>query len=275
LKIKFTKMSGAGNDFVLLGPEYATLKPRLSWLAARLCPRRVSVGADGLILVERDGQNIFMRYFNRDGSEASFCGNGARCLVRYCLDKGLARGRVAFRSRSGIHTGEATQEGIRIDIEMPVLVRKLAVSVEGGPGGRTTYEIHLIDAGVPHAVTFVQNVAAVDVEALGRVIRYHPDFAPEGANVDFVEAAAGEPFDLRTYERGVEMETLACGSGCVAAALALRLEGRAGDSVRLRVASGDILTVGLASGSQEAAALAGPAVTVYEGEIEIKEMDHV
>jgi len=275
MKIKFTKMSGAGNDFILLGPEYASLRPQLSWLAGRMCPRKVSVGADGLILVAKDGADVFMHYFNRDGSEASFCGNGARCLVRYCLDKGLARARVAFRSRSGPHTGEATQDGIRIDMKMPVLVRQASISVEGGPGGRAAYEVHLIDAGVPHAVMFTKNAAAIDVEALGRVIRYHPDFGPEGANVDFVEAAGGEPFELRTYERGVEMETLACGSGCVAAALALRLERRAGDRVKLRVASGDVLTVELASGSTEGAALAGPAVTVYEGEIEIKEMDHV
>ena len=99
MKIKFTKMSGAGNDFIMLGPEYAGLKAQLSQLAGRLCPRKVAVGADGLIMVERTGTDIVMHYFNSDGSEAAFCGNGARCLVRYCLAKGVSGGRVSFKSR--------------------------------------------------------------------------------------------------------------------------------------------------------------------------------
>ncbi|HVP57299.1 MAG TPA: diaminopimelate epimerase [bacterium] len=274
MKIRFTKMSGAGNDFVVLGPEFGGLKSRLSWLAKRVCPRKISVGADGLILVEHDGQGLFMHYFNSDGSAASFCGNGARCLVRYCLEKGLARGEVSFRSASGIHTGEVTPDGVRIGVKMPVLVRRARIGVEGGPGGRATYDILLIDAGVPHAVVFVTDLAAVEVESVGRVIRYHPDVGPEGANVDFVDARGSGPSGIRTYERGVEAETLACGSGCVAAALALELERGAGEKVQLMVASGDVLTVELASAAKRAA-LSGPAAMVFEGEIDIKELDHV
>jgi diaminopimelate epimerase len=275
LKIEFTKMSGAGNDFVVLGPSYAALRPKLSWLATKMCPRRVAVGADGLILVEKQGSGLFMHYFNRDGSEASFCGNGARCLVRYCLEKGIASGKVEFRSGSGAHAGEARADGIAIDLKMPVLMRKLELSWEGGPQGRTSHEIYLVDAGVPHAVVFATNVAAVDVEGVGRAIRYHPEFAPDGANVDFVEAAGAQPFSLRTYERGVEAETLACGSGCVAAALALRLERGMAGTVRLTVASGDVISVDLGSSPDGPACLTGPATLVYEGEIEIKELDHV
>jgi diaminopimelate epimerase len=287
MNLKFTKMSGAGNDFIFLGPEHVGLKNRLSGLAARLCPRRTAIGADGLVLVEKSPAGIFMHYFNRDGSEASFCGNGARCLVRYCAEKGIADGVITFSSRSGEHQGVAGPEGVTISLEMPALVRDLDLSLDD-----REHHVYLVGAGVPHAVILSREIASVDVEGLGQRIRHHPDLGPEGANVDFVATAEGPPFELRTYERGVERETLACGSGCVAAAAVLLDLGLAGEAVRLRVASGDVLTVELGgrlaapapgatpvSGAMPAkgpdALLTGPAIVVYEGEVNLKETDDV
>jgi len=266
MKIEFTKMSGAGNDFIFLGPEYTSLKDRSSELARLLCPRGTSVGADGLIMVETSGDGIVMHYFNSDGSEASFCGNGARCLVLFCSIKDIATGEMEFRSGSGAHTGEATGRGVRVSMDAPRFVKDVLLK-EGGD----TYQVTLVEAGVPHAVIFSEGLADVDVEGIGAAIRHRDEFAPDGANVDFVEPAVGH-YLIRTYERGVEQETLACGSGCVAAALALKLKHGAGDVIDLKVASGDVLTVELPDGSSGIAHLVGPARVVYEGHAELKEI---
>jgi diaminopimelate epimerase len=272
VRVEFTKMSGAGNDFIFLGPEYSNLLEEAPDIARLLCPRRVSVGADGLIIVDTSGDRIFMHYFNSDGSEASFCGNGARCLVLYCAARGITSGKMEFESRSGPHSGEVTGAGVRVSMTAPRFLRDLSIDV----GGKV-FEVALIDAGVPHAVILMKDVVetegvgSVDVDTIGRAIRMDPEFASEGANVNFVEAAGGF-FRIRTYERGVERETLACGSGCVAAAHVVRVKEGAGDSVRLRVASGDLLTVELAEAGSKAAHLVGPARVVFEGQIEVKEM---
>jgi len=266
MKIDFTKMSGAGNDFIFLGPEYDSLKDRASGLARALCPRGTSVGADGLIVVEASAGGIVMHYFNSDGSEASFCGNGARCLVLFCSVKGIATGRMEFRSGSGAHTGEVTDRGVRVSMSAPRFLKDVVLR-EGGD----TYRVTLVQAGVPHAVIFAEGLADLDVDGIGGAIRYRDEFAPDGANVDFVEPAVGH-YLIRTYERGVEQETLACGSGCVAAAHALNLKHGAGDVIDLKVASGDILSVELPDGPAGAANLVGPARVVYEGQAEIKEI---
>ncbi len=268
MMIEFTKMSGAGNDFVFLGPRYSSLKDRAGELARMLCPRRTSVGADGLILLETPGDDIVMHYFNSDGSEASFCGNGARCLVLFCSVKGIATGTIEFRSGSGAHTGEVTGRGVRVSMDAPRFVEDLVVEEDG------IYEVTLIEAGVPHAVIVTDGLANIDVEGIGASIRHRDEFAPHGANVDFVEVADGR-YMIRTYERGVERETLACGSGCVAAAHALNLKHGAASVVDLRVASGDILTVELPEGESDIAYLVGPARVVYEGQAELKEKKDV
>lgn len=267
MKIKFTKMTGAGNDFVFLGPAFAGLKERAPELAVRLCGRRTSIGADGLIIVDDTGESIFMHYFNSDGSEAGFCGNGARCFVLYCIEKDIRRGMIEFDSRSGRHLGEVTAEGVRVSMEAPGLVGEAMLEVDGD-----SKLITLAGAGVPHAVMLCESVGEVDVEGLGRKIRMHPHFAPEGANADFVGTGGRDGFPIRTYERGVEQETLACGSGCVAAALVLRSKNIAGSKTAFRVASGDVLQVELPRKGEEGEAyLTGPARTVYEGEAVLKE----
>jgi len=267
MKIRFTKMTGAGNDFVFLGPAFAALAGRAPELAVRLCERRNSVGADGLILVDDAGESIFMHYFNGDGSEADFCGNGARCFVHYCIENGLSGDMVEFDTRSGRHLGEMTSEGVRVSMEAPALVGDALLDVAGG-----NKLITLAEAGVPHAVLISEDVAGIDVERLGREIRMHQQFAPRGANADFVGTGRRDAFPIRTYERGVERETLACGSGCVAAALVLRSKNITGSRTAFRVASGDVLHVELPrKGEHGEAYLTGPARIVYEGEIDLEE----
>ena len=266
MKIEFTKMAGAGNDFIFLGPDYAFLRNQLGSLARSLCRRRESVGADGLIMVEKKGEEVLMHYFNSDGGEASFCGNGARCLVLFCQTKGIAAGPMRFRSRSGVHIGEVTDQGISVSMRLPALLQETSIDIEGG-----RYQIAVVDSGVPHAIVETDRMAQVDVEALGRKIRYHPVFGDGGVNVDFLEAGKGGNYRIRTYERGVEKETLACGSGCVACAYWLRLKRAAGDVVHLEVASGDILEVRFTA--QDEVHLIGPACSVYEGQMQVEEME--
>jgi len=259
MTIEFSKMSGAGNDFIVLGPSYSSLKARAADLARRLCVRRTSVGADGLIIVEHSGE-LVMHYYNSDGSRADFCGNGARCVVVFCVAKGIAEGRVAFRSGSGYHVGETTDGGARVSMNPACRERELSLAV-----GVSTYHIYLMKAGVPHAVIISDQVDGLDVEHIGRAIRSDPAFGEQGANVDFVADLGSGEFAIRTYERGVERETLACGSGCVAAAHLLREKGLAGDLVSLRVASGDRLKVELPRSNGEDSFLVGPARIVFEG----------
>jgi diaminopimelate epimerase len=267
MRIEFTKMSGAGNDFVFLGPWYVSLKNRLGQIANGLCRRKMSVGADGLIMVEKNADQIFMYYFNRDGGEAPFCGNGARCLVVYCEAKGIARGEITFRSRSGVHTGRAVNGGASIRMASPRLLDEASIEVDG-----RKYDIVWVASGVPHAVILREDIDSVDVDEVGGKIRHHPLFGPEGANVDFLDVSSSDVFNVRTYERGVEQETLACGSGCIACAYTLRLKSLASDVVRLRTASGDILKVRFHPDADvDAVDLSGPASIVYEGVIELKE----
>jgi diaminopimelate epimerase len=262
-RVEFSKMSGAGNDFVFLGPDHSRLKNEASRLARTLCTRRTSVGADGLVIVE-DSNGLFMHFYNSDGSEASFCGNGARCMVLFCTAKGLASGEMEFGTASGRHTGEVLDRGVRIS--MPPARLEKEVSLEAGGA---SYDVYLIRAGVPHAVILLDSVEGVDLETTGRMLRSHPLFGEEGANADFVAGTGTGEFAIRTYERGVEGETLACGSGCVAAAHLLRQKGLAGDQVAFRVASGDVLSVDIPRGEGRDSHLRGPAAIVFEGWIDL------
>jgi diaminopimelate epimerase len=267
MKIEFTKMSGAGNDFIVLGPDYMHLLPRAPELAGKLCARRTAVGADGLILVGKTGSDIRMHYYNRDGSEAAFCGNGARCLVLYCQVMGLAQASFSFTSGSGLHTGEVTDDGVRISMDGGTIRSVTMIGV-----GDVTYQITFVDSGVPHAVILTRGIEKIDVDTAGRSLRNHSYFGAEGANVDFVDISSRKAFGIRTYERGVERETLACGSGCVAAAYVLREKNLAGREAAFRVASGDTLTVELPTGGEgEEVFLRGPACIVYKGTVDIKE----
>jgi diaminopimelate epimerase len=260
MKVPFWKLSGAGNDFVLLhGLPRARSGPAL---ARRLCDRRRGVGADGLLSVARRGGRARLDYWNADGS-AAFCGNGTRCGALWASARGLVSGRrfvldtirgpleVALTGASRAEVRMPAPKGFRLGLRLKALGR--------------AWTVHFVDTGVPHAVVFVPNAASVDVRAAGRALRFHRAFGRAGANVDFVERRGGTLI-LRTYERGVEDETLACGTGVVAAAAVARALGKTRDRVKIRVRGGDVLNVFFDAAS---ARLEGPGVVVYTGEVSL------
>jgi len=264
-KIKCWKMSGAGNDFVLLsggGLKTAALKK----LAVLLCGRRLAVGADGLLYVTKGrGSAVAVRYFNSDGSEA-FCGNGSRCAAWWAWSSGLTRRRkFVLDTLAGLLPAEiAGRESVRM--RMPD-VAAAALKLKGRyPAG--VRRVHFLNTGVPHAVVPVRDVESVDVAGLGRALRHNAAFGPAGANVDFVSLRGGLAL-VRTYERGVEGETLACGTGLTAAAVALALAGAVRSPVRLLARSGEKFKVWLKAAGAGASEICiqGPAKIVFEGEI--------
>lgn len=240
-KIKFTKMVASGNDFIVV--ENRGFKG-LSLLAQSLCSRKFGIGADGLLLLEK-GKNadIRMRIFNADGSEAQMCGNGARCVSLWLLEKskvasGRAR-RLKINTRSGIITAEVMSDIVKIKLtdpkglklDMPIVINKRKLRV------------NFINTGVPHAVIFTQGLSDIDVRGLGRSVRYHGRFAPAGTNADFIEVLNNDSISIRTYERGVEDETLACGTGTVASALIFALKSGSSGKVNVHTASKEVLKV--------------------------------
>lgn len=265
LKMKFWKMSGAGNDFVLLtGGRRKTAGLRR--LARRLCERKLSVGADGLLYVNGAGRGaVSVRYFNSDGSEA-FCGNGSRCAALWAARSGLVSKRFTLRTLAGDLPAEIKgPESVRMG--MPD-VRKVRLDLRG-KFPRGVGRVHFLDTGVPHAVVPVKGLDRLDVRGLGRSLRFNGAFGPGGANVDFVERR-GRVLRVRTYERGVEDETLACGTGLTAVAVAMTLAGEARPPVALLARSGEKFRVELTAekGGASGIRIQGPAKLVFEGETE-------
>jgi diaminopimelate epimerase len=263
--IRFLKMHGAANDFVVIDHREPFLPEGLESLVQRLCDRRRGVGADGLLLVERDPELDFaMRYFNSDGRPADFCGNGARCVARFALDSGLGgRGEVRFRTAVGpMRARAATEGGIELafgHVDAPGA--PLAVEAAG-----RSFSGRLVRAGVPHFVTEVERVEWVPVAEWGAALRHHPRFEPAGANVDFIARLGPGRIAMRTYERGVEAETMACGSGAIASALSAIAAGERAP-VRVLTAGGDELVVGSRPepGGHDVT-LTGPAEVAFRGE---------
>ncbi len=210
-------MQGSGNDFILIDNRRQILKGRdLKGVAGAVCDRHYSVGADGLIVIVRSRTADFKwRFFNADGSEAEMCGNGSRCAARFAYIKKIAKKAMSFETLAGLIHAEIRKSGVRVqltgagDIRMNVTV---PLENEARVG-------HFINTGVPHLVYFSDSVEAEDVKETGRKTRYSDLFKPRGANVNFVQVVGPRILKVRTYERGVEGETMACGTGSVAAAL--------------------------------------------------------
>jgi len=266
--IKFHKMSGAGNDFVLITGRAFT-SARLRALAVVLCAGKTGIGADGLLYTARAGANrVSVRYFNSDGSEA-FCGNGSRCAAWWAHVSGTVKGRkFGLATIKGPLTAEVTGPE-KIKMRMPVVP---AVRLyHKGKYPDPVKNVHFLNTGVPHAVVPLRNIDHVDVTALGRSLRFNKAFGPAGANVDFV-ALRGSRAAIRTYERGVEAETPACGTGITAAAIALGLEKGLGCPVRVTARSGERFKVWFRPGprgSVDDIYIEGPAKIVFEGRIKI------
>lgn len=270
MKIEFTKMHGAGNDFVVidnLDRRFALSTEQISFL----CDRRFGIGADGLLLLEPANSlevDATMVYFNADGSRAEMCGNGARCFARYALERNLgSAGAIRFTTDAGVVAAETVDDLYRIELTPPTdLIIERAVELKDG-----LTPIHSVNTGVPHVVRFVDNVDQADLRAIGSEIRYHHDFAPAGTNVNIAHLEPGGLVRIRTYERGVEDETLACGTGVTAVGIMAHLTREIPLPVRVQVAGGSILEVDFVHNGDSIrnVTLTGPAAAVFQGTIEL------
>lgn len=213
MTIKFSKYEGAGNDFVVVDNREGRFEPHRS-LVAGLCGRRFGIGADGLMLLENDERTMFrMRYFNADGGESTMCGNGGRCMVLFADHLGVGGDEKIFSAPDGLHTAQILQRSVNRAV--------VALGMSDIRDIRRVLNGVFVDSGSPHYVEFVDNTDSVNVAARGRELRNDPTFAQTGGvNVNFVTIAAGGVLKVRTYERGVESETLACGTGVTASAVA-------------------------------------------------------
>ena len=260
-------MNGAGNDFVVL--DNRTRQFTLDGATiARLCDRHRGIGADGLLCVEpaTDGGDFKMRYYNADGGEAEMCGNGARCFGRFVNHlHGDKLTKIRFETLAGMISAEFEGDQVRINMSAPHSL-KLAQTL---PVAGTELTVHSVNTGVPHAVVFVDDLANVPVREWGAGLRYHEAFKPKGTNANFAKVLAPGSISIRTYERGVEDETLACGTGMVASALIHATLSGAPSPVKVLVKGGDTLEVGFTrdGDSFRDVTLTGPAVIVFEGDI--------
>ncbi len=238
--ISFTKMSGTGNDFIIIDNRDRKIeKRRMAELAARICRRRFSVGADGLILLEESDRADFRwQFYNGDGSEAEMCGNGARCAARYAYSRGIAPARMHFETIAGLIEAEMVGDSVKIRLTPPTdILLSRTIEIDG-----RQKVVHSINTGVPHAVHFVEENGDVPIREWGKYIRFHKLFEPAGTNVNFVQISEKGLY-VRTYERGVEDETMACGTGAVAAAIIAALHGQVTSPVQVRTSGGDVLTI--------------------------------
>lgn len=270
-KLSFVKMNGAGNDFVLLDNRTHALQ--LDGAAiARICDRHGGIGADGVLILEpaENGADHRMRYYNADGGEAEMCGNGARCFARYAKQVAGANGDVSFETPAGVIRAEfVAGDRVRIEMVTPTnFAPNLALTVEG-----VTHTVHAINTGVPHACVFVEDLAHAPVIRLGRALRQHSEFAPKGTNANFIAVLGPQAISIRTYERGVEDETLACGTGVTASALIHATISDASSPIEVTVRGGDTLQVGFIRGTKPGeftnVTLCGPADFVFAGEIDL------
>ena len=266
--LRFTKMDGAGNDFVMIDNRARDVQLSREQIA-RICDRHRGVGADGILLIEpaENGGDFRMRYYNADGGEAEMCGNGARCFARFARKVASAPEKISFETPAG-NIG-AWLEGDLVTLKMSdptdqQLNLKLRIDGEDAV-------VHYINTGVPHVVVPVSRIDMVDVRGQGLTLRHHKMFSPKGANVNFLEKRGPNAIAIRTYERGVENETLACGTGVVASALIFAETHNASGPVSVHVRGGNDLTVGFARTDDgfRNVTLTGPAEFVFEGTIEL------
>jgi len=268
-KIKFEKLVAAGNDFVLIDNRVYRFKATafLRKLARAACERRYGIGADGLLVLDSSSvADVKMRIFNADGSEAEMCGNGARCFAYHVSSRlGNKKTELSLETKAGIVKARIKPGSVMINLTDP---RGLKLDLPLNVGGRKI-KVNFINTGVPHTVIFVEGLDKIDVQSLGRQIRYHRDFAPAGTNVDFVEVLGKDYIKVRTYERGVEGETLACGTGSSASALIAGLKFFGGaSSIKVLTAGGEVLKVHFSREGLKFSGvwLEGKAGLVYKGE---------
>lgn len=283
IHLYFTKLSGAGNDFILfdqkINPDIE-LSPRL---IAKLCERRTGIGADGVLLFSDSKDYPFeMRYYNADGSTGSLCANGARCAILYANKSGrIAEGKIKFTTAGTEYSGQVLESGlIKFYLNHPKKMKQNFKIKAANQLIAASYA----DTGSPHVVikindvlknssdtnSFYNELKEFPVREMGKEIRHHKDFAPHGANVNFIQLSNGE-INIRSYERGVEDETLACGTGSVAAALICFVQNNLSPPIKIHTKSGDELIVDFKIEDQKVRdiSLTGPAKITFKGELTI------
>ena len=266
--LRFTKMNGAGNDFVLIDNRLGDLRLASDQIA-KICDRHRGIGADGILVLERatNGADFRMRYYNADGGEAEMCGNGARCFARYASRVAGPVEKLSFETPAGVIGATLQDELVRLEMSEPKDL-KLGITI---PLPDQKVSAHFVNSGVPHVVVPVEDLEQVDVRGLGSAVRRHELFAPKGANVNFLKQRGEKAISIRTYERGVEDETLACGTGVVASALIFAAIQKADGPIGVLVRGGNELQVSFdkAGGQFKNVTLTGPADFVFEGTIDV------
>ncbi len=260
MKIEFYKYQGTGNDFVILDNRDDRYHELTTKQVKKICDRHFGIGADGLMLLnKKEGYDFEMKYFNADGHESTMCGNGGRCLVKFACDHGIHRNTYHFLAIDGVHEAEIETDG------------EVCLKMNNVDHVETHANYYLLNTGSPHFVKFATNILDVDVVATGREIRYSKQFAAEGVNVNLVESLGENSIYVRTYERGVEDETLSCGTGVTAAALVNSHNERGFNSVIVKTPGGQLSVEYDKTGDNSFANiwLCGPAQFVFKGEMEI------
>src|SRR5262245_36001747 len=264
--MEFFKMSGGGNDFIIIDNRTGTVRPEsVSEMVQRITVRALSVGADGVILLETSRIADFRATFYNPDGQTTFCGNGGRCVARLAYLMGLVGPRMRVETIKMVH--DAVVEGERVRFSMPSAQRfKSGLSFRAND---QLFEGATIDTGVPHLVVFRDTPHSVSIQDLGSKLRHHPDLGPEGANVNFVMVVDENTLSIRTFERGVEGETLSCGTGCVAAALVTSALGKTQSPVSCWTRSGVSLAVHFkgSEGAYTGILLEGDARLIYQGNL--------
>ncbi len=282
MTIPFTKMNGAGNDFVIVDNRDGQVPDAAKKdIVEKLChrdtgvrangntagARKIDVGADGMIFIEKSDKADFRwDFYNDDGGSAEMCGNGARCAARFALENGIVQSNeMKFETTAGLISAQMDGTIVTTQLTSPKdLRRDMEIELNG-----ERVKLDSLDTGVPHAVVFTENIKDVDIQSIGRGIRNHDAFAPRGTNVNLVQVVGENQIEVRTYERGVEDETLACGTGVTACAIIAALQGKVKTPVEGGTKSGDVLTVYFQpeNGSVDEVKLKGPTEIMFQGSI--------
>jgi diaminopimelate epimerase len=259
MKIPFSKMHGAGNDFIMVDDRALSFPLEDKTFIRRIASRRTGIGCDGILLLQPSETADFrMRFINPDGGEQDMCGNGARCIARMAFDREIASANMKIETGAGIVHAEILNDLVRLDLTDPSdLQRNLPVELE--------WDIDFVNTGVPHAVAWVEELHSVDLPVIGRELREHRLFEPGGTNADFARVEADGSLSVRTYERGVEAETLACGTGAAAVAVLAAARGWVKLPVPVHCIGGYDLVINRVRGTLT---LMGNAEHVFDGEIE-------
>lgn len=272
IEIYFTKMHGNGNDFIIIDNRISiTEQIDVAKFVKTICRRNFHIGADGVIFLERITNGyVTMRYFNADGSEGEMCGNGARCFAKYVFDKGLVPKQMTLKTKSGLY-GLTIIDDATVEITFPSYQVEEIKQIPDAAGGKIVYSVMV---GVPHAVFFadaINKIATFEYENFARKIRYNKGLFPNGTNVNMVERISANRIYVRTYERGVERETYACGTGAIASSIIVASLKYVQPPVHVMMKGGElVVSFREQNGTFTNVKLTGRAETVFEGRFHIE-----